>query len=189
MNKKKLPKYLTVEEMRLLFNTPYKSNTVHIMIMQLMGRCGLRISEAVCLKLEDLEKHPKYIILTVRGGKGSKDRVVPCPNDLYDMIVEHTQHHKLGTTDYLFQGIDTEHYTEGAARKMVKRYGKRAGIAKDIHPHTLRHSFAVSQLKAGVNIKNLQHMLGHEHLSTTSIYLDLTQEDMFEDFLKHPVVF
>ncbi|MDD3962237.1 MAG: tyrosine-type recombinase/integrase [Bacteroidales bacterium] len=185
---KKLPVYLTLDELRLLLSQPYRSNVQHIIIMHIMGRCGLRVSEAVNLQPKDFEKQPRIAILTVRDGKGGKDRVVPCPLDLWSMVDDYVTHHKIGYDDYLFPGIDSPHYTEDAARKMVKRYGRRAGIQKDIHPHTLRHTFAVSQIKAGVNIINVMKMLGHEHLSTTQIYLQMTQEDTIEDFLKHPVV-
>ena len=72
-------------------------------------------------------------------------------------------------------------------RAMVKRYGKRCGLEKDVHPHMLRHTFAVHCLKSGMNLRTVQKLLGHEHLTTTQIYLDVTGQDVADDFYAHPL--
>jgi integrase/recombinase XerD len=189
-----LPKYLSSDKLRILLNTPYKTQRHHILIMKLMAKCGLRNSEVVGfqnlrnpekevnipgLRVQDFDFTANQ--LTVRQGKGKKDRVVPFDANLNVELQKWIKDNDLGANDNLFD-ISTR-----AVGAFVKQYGKRAGLTEDIHPHMLRHSFAVAALKAGMNLRTLQKILGHTSLTTTQIYLDITAGDISEDYAKHPL--
>jgi integrase/recombinase XerD len=192
--KKSLPKYLSSDKLRILLGTPYKTQRHHILIMKLMARCGLRNSEVVGfqskrkpekevnipgLRVQDFDFTANQ--LTVRQGKGKKDRVVPFDDNLKLELQKWIKDNDLGHNDKLFD-ISTR-----AVGAFVKQYGKRAGLDEDIHPHMLRHSFAVAALKSGMNLRTLQKILGHTSLTTTQIYLDLTAGDISEDYRAHPL--
>jgi len=174
---KKLPKYLPAEKLRSLLNAPYKTKLDHILIMKLMAKCGLRVSEAVAVtkghfNFEDLS-------LTVRDGKGGKDRVVPFDRTLSIELQHYIEIHKLSAADKLFD-ISTR-----AVHSMVAAYGVRAGLEEKVHPHMLRHSFAVHALQSGMNLRTVQKILGHASLTTTQIYLDVTSDDIAADYTEH----
>lgn len=185
---KRIPEYLTIDELSSLLATPYKTNIQHIIIMRLMAQSGLRVSEAIRVKPKDKESFPQYAKLTIRQGKGKKDRIVPVTIELSGIIDNYIKTNDIPYVDYLFPGVRTNTITTSAVRQFVKGYGLRAGIQKDIHPHMLRHTYAVLYLKAGGNLRSLQKNLGHSSLTTTQIYLEITEDDRFEDFIKHPVV-
>jgi len=186
----RIPEYLTESELKLLIATPYKTQVQHILAMRLMAQCGLRVSEAVSVKPTMFESFPRYAKLKVRGkGRGGgKDRIVPIPLDLWNAISDYVKNNGIGYEDYLFPGVSGEFMNPGNVRQFVKAYGVRAGIVKDIHPHMLRHTFSVQFLKACGTLRTLQTILGHTSLTTTQIYLEITEEDMFDDFVKHPVI-
>ena len=71
--------------------------------------------------------------------------------------------------------------------RLVAEYGLKAGISQHVHPHMLRHSFAVHCLQAGMNLRTVQKMLGHSSLTTTQIYLDVTGDDIKQDYFEHPL--
>ena len=176
---KKLPKYLSVDEMKALLSTPYRTNTHHILMLKLAYKCGLRNNEVCYIKVSNFELKERRI--TILGGKGDVDRIIPIPIDFINDIKDYIELHKLQYNDRLFD------ITERGFYAMVKRYGKRAGIQKKINPHMLRHSFAVHRLKAGANLRSVQKSLGHSSLTTTQIYLDITEEDVITDFDTHPL--
>jgi len=118
--------------------------------------------------------------IKVIGGKGSKDRYVPIPiDDLGLLIMEYIE--KMNPEDLLFD------ISISSIDPLVKRYTKRANIKEKVWPHKLRHTFAVNALRAGWNIKELQVVLGHEHLSTTEKYLHITDEDLSTVHKRHPI--
>ena len=176
---KKLPKYLSEEEIRTLLDTPYKTNKHHILMMKLAYKCGLRNSEVCHITVKDIKFDERKV--HVFQGKGAKDRLVPMPYDLMEDLKKYIDMYKLEYNDRLFD------ITERGFGKMIERYGKRAGLDKKISPHMLRHSFAVHRLKAGASLRSVQKALGHTSLTTTQIYLDITDEDVQEDFDKHPL--
>jgi len=178
---KKLPKYLTPGEVEALLNAPYKTNRHHILMLKFGLNCGMRSHEILKVRVKDMslngEGYPRIRIL----GKGQKERIVPIPYEFAKEIEKYIQDNNLGYEDQLFD------MKPRGFRDMVKRYGVRAGLEKDIHPHILRHTYAVSCLKAGMNLRTLQKLLGHDHLSTTQIYLDVTGMDIADDFYNHPL--
>jgi len=150
-------------------------------MMKFGAKCGLRSEEIIEIVVGDFDfSDHKYPTLRIVG-KGSYERIIPIDHAFVHEIQEYIDKNNLGKQDKLFD------MTNRGFRAMVKRYGKRCGLEKDVHPHMLRHTFAVQSLKAGVNLRTLQKILGHKHLSTTQIYLDITGEDVADDFYHHPL--
>ncbi|MFO8110426.1 MAG: tyrosine-type recombinase/integrase [Thermoplasmata archaeon] len=179
---KKFPKYLSDNEVRKLLNAPPRKKTRDRLMLRILYRCGLRVSELTELKIEDIDFTEE--MLTVRGGKGNKDRIVPIDSDTLDLI----EFYKAGAVDgYLILSERGGPISTRQVERLVKRYAKEAGINKNVYPHMLRHSFAVHCLKAGMNLRSVQKMLGHSSLTTTQIYLDLTGEDIKKDYEDHPL--
>jgi len=179
---KKLPKYLKEDEVRKLLNAPKRDKIRDRLILRILYRCGLRVSELTSLKIQDINFQEGMI--TVRGGKGDKDRIVPIDDDTLDLI----QLYK-GDADegFLILSQRGEPLSTRQIERIVKKYAKKADIKKNVYPHMLRHSFAVHSLKSGMNLRSVQKMLGHSSLTTTQIYLDLTGEDLKEDYKNHPL--
>ena len=179
---KKLPKYLRLREVTKLLNAPDRTNLRDRLILRVLYRCGLRVSELCSLRIEDIDFEEGTLM--VRGGKGGKDRMVPVDDQTLDMI-----EHYIGddTHGILFMSARGGPLSTRQIERLVRDYGRKAGINQDVHPHMLRHTFAVQCLKAGMNLRTVQKMLGHSSLTTTQIYLDVTGEDIKEDYRNHPL--
>jgi len=171
-----LPKSLTREEVKRLLSVIPEGRKRDRLIVMLLYGAGLRVSELCNLKIGDVDLDRG--IITVRGGKGAKDRVIPIPASLADMI-----------RDYIASRSDDSEYVivEERRRKkgklstktvwyLLKRYGEKAGV--EVTPHRLRHSFATHMLERGVDIRAIQELLGHSNLSTTQIYTRVTVEHL-----------
>ncbi len=179
---KKLPTVLSVEEVMMLLNslnddTPY--NARNRAMIEVMYGTGLRVSELVNLKLNELHLTSKMISTT---GKGSKERIVPI-NDyaakvLRDYIVKYRPELVKNGKDnnYIFLNNQGQPLSRQSFFLILKRLSKDAGIEKEISPHTLRHSFATHLLEAGTDLRYIQEMLGHEDISTTQIYTHLSKQ-------------
>ncbi len=179
---RKLPKYLRDDEVRKLLNAPPRKKTRDRLILRILYRCGLRVSELTDLKIQDIDFEEGMI--TIRSGKGDKDRVVPVDADTLDLI----EFYKAGAEEgALILSERGDSLSTRQVERIVKKYAKKAGLKKNVYPHMLRHSFAVHCLKAGMNLRSVQKMLGHSSLTTTQIYLDLTGEDIKQDYEEHPL--
>jgi site-specific recombinase XerD len=131
----------------------------------------LRRNEVLSLKLQDIDSS-RGIIRVVQG-KGNKSREVPLPETLITQL--RAYYRKYRTRTYLFEShIPGTPYSETSMENVVKNAAAKAGIKKNVTPHTLRHSFATHMLDKGINLKRLQMILGHNSLKTTSIYLHLS---------------
>ncbi len=177
---KKLPTVLSVEEVLLLLESLNKDTPLaqrNQAMIETMYATGLRVSELVSLKLQDLHLTNKMI--SVRG-KGNKERIVPI-NDyankiLRDYILEARPKLIKPSNDqnYLFVNHLGDAISRQSFFKLIKEQCRISGITKDISPHTLRHSFATHLLEAGTDLRLIQEMLGHEDISTTQIYTHLS---------------
>ena len=167
---KTLPKYLTKTKVEEVLETAKSDNKRNFLILNTLWRTGMRNSELVKLKKKDIDTEDKRIF--IHQGKGKKDRWIPLENTLGDLLTFYSS--DMIREDTIFP------LTTAQIRNIAKRY------RGDNHmtPHTLRHSFAVYCLKNGMNIRNLQLILGHSDLATTAIYLDLIGKDVMEDYLK-----
>lgn len=179
---RKLPKYLKEDEVRKLLNAPPRNNTRDRLILRILYRCGLRVSELRDLRIEDIDLEEE--MLTVREGKGDKDRIVPVDADTLDLIDYYIDDTDKGVLILSSRGNPL---STRQMERLVKKYAEEADIEKNVYPHMLRHSFAVHCLKSGMNLRSVQKMLGHSSLTTTQIYLDLTGEDIKKDYEEHPL--
>lgn len=172
--RKKLPDVLTRAEVRALLAQPnrrYPTGLRNYTMMLLMYRTGLRVSEVVSLQPHHIDRSREHI--TVKDGKGGKDRVVPIePYVLSAVDAWLTVKAKLPSakgkpvfTTLRGGPLDTRY-----VRAMIDREAKAAGIDKHVHPHLLRHTYATELLDEGLTIREVQELLGHADVSTTMIY-------------------
>ena len=161
---KQLPTVLAKEEVLRLLNAI--KNPKHWLIIALMYSAGLRVGEVVKLKAGDLD----FIrnMGWVRQGKGNKDRPFIIADKLKVILKNHIKH--LYPHSYLFTG-QKGHITSMSIQRIVKRAAKKAKIKKNVHPHTLRHSFATHLIENNYDITAVQTLLGHSSLETTNMYL------------------
>ncbi len=156
-------------------------------IIELLFSCGLRVSELVNLKFNDVFEREKFLRIV---GKGDKERLVPISDTalheirlwLYDRNLMNV---KPGEQDYVFLNRRGAHLTRTMILIMIKRTADDAGITKTVSPHTLRHSFATELLKGGADLRAIQEMLGHENIKTTQIYTHIDITTLREEILTH----
>ena len=139
--------------------------------------CGLRLSEGIRLKVEDIDSDRGF--LTIRQSKGNKDRYVPLPEKTLQLLRQQWLEHK--NTSWLFPSVvrgtsnPEKPISKSSVQAAFRKALKAAGIHKKASVHTLRHSWATHLLEAGVNLRLIQVWLGHSTPSTTSIYTHLTK--------------
>src|SRR5574341_219475 len=141
-------------------------------LLEFLYGCGLRISEAINLKLSDLALRERFIVVM---GKGSKQRVVPMGKEaafwIKNYLVKRRAKLAKGhSQNFVFLNQHGRKLSRMGAWKILKSYVKKAGITKQVHPHTLRHSFATHLLQGGADLRTVQELLGHADISTTEIY-------------------
>jgi len=156
-------------------------------IIEVLFSCGLRVSELVNLKFQNLFVEERYLRIL---GKGSKERLVPISQRAIDELMlwnadRNAMHIKPGEEDYVFLNRRGHHLTRTMVLIMVKQYARAAGIQKTISPHTLRHSFATALLEGGADLRVIQAMLGHESIGTTEIYTHIDTSTLREEILNH----
>jgi len=187
---KKLPVYLTEEEVNKLLDlkliTPYDYRNKAM--LELLYATGLRISELVNLKINDINFNECYVRVF---GKGKKERIVPIADVAlkYLSIYINEYRNKIlnGTiSDYLFISNNLKNISRQGFFKILKKEVDRVGIKKNVSPHVLRHSFATHLLSHGANLRIIQELLGHEDISTTEIYAHLVNEKLKKDYQYHP---
>jgi len=166
-----LPTVLTRDEVKMLIESI--DNEKHKLIVKLLYSSGLRLSELVNLKVGDLELDES--IGWVRKGKGAKDRLFIISPKLVEELKEFVKERK--ESDYLFVGKRGKMSARNV-QKIVALARKKAGINKQVHVHTLRHSFATHLLESGVDIRRIQELLGHSNLNTTQIYTHVSTGEL-----------
>ncbi len=164
----KLPIVLTRNEIELLIVQP--SNTKHKLLLSVGYAAGLRVSEALSLRVRDIDFDE--LIITVRQGKGRKDRRTVLSRKLVDglrsLIAGRSE------TSYLFESERGGKLTTETASAIFRNALQKASIKKDASFHSLRHSFATHLLENGVDVRYVQELLGHANIRTTQIYTHLT---------------
>ncbi len=169
---RRLPTVLSSDELRRLFDVVAHDVKHKAMLMTLYG-AGLRISEALALKPGDIDS--QRMLIHVRLGKGSKDRMVKLSPQLLAVLRDYWRMRH--PRSWLFpQSKNPDRAMEsGTAHRIVVRAARRAGISKRVSAHTLRHSYATHLLDAGTDLRTIQLLLGHGNLKTTTIYLHVSQ--------------
>jgi integrase/recombinase XerD len=171
---KKLPTVLTKNEVTNLINAI--SNKKSKLMLSLLYACGMRVSELTNLKLNNLDFNEKTG--HIRQAKGKKDRIFNIPEFLLNQLREQMELQKRFNQIYLFSGRNNKKMSDRNLQKIVSQAAIKAGINKEVHCHTLRHSFATHLLENGVDIRKIQELLGHADLSTTQIYTHISTEEL-----------
>lgn|SRR3989338_734125 len=158
-----LPTVLSKEEVKRIIESA--NNIKHRLILKCLYGMGLRVSEIVNLKINDIDFDREVVKIAV--AKGNKQRYVMLPEELKSDFKNYMALEK--PTKYLFYGRNSK-YTIKSVQKIFEYAIKKAGIKKDASCHTLRHSFATHLLEQGIDIRYIQALLGHSRLQTTQIY-------------------
>lgn len=170
-----IPEVLTKGEiLKMIEVTP---NAKHKAIIALLYSSGIRRDELIHLQLKDIDSNRMVIRITL--GKGNKSRDVLLANNTLKILRAYYQAFHPKPIKYVFEagGKPGATYSASSIGKIVKRAANKVGIKKDIHTHTLRHSFATHMLEQGANLKLIQKLLGHASLRSTMVYLHLAKLD------------
>lgn len=179
--KRKLPVVLSKEDVSsIIANT---NNLKHKCIISLLYSAGLRRSELLNLKLEDIES--KRMLIRVQDAKGNKDRYTLLSETILKDLRLYYKEYQPKT--YLFEGQTKAQYSPNSVGKIVSSAARKAGIKIPVSPHILRHSFATHLLESGVDIRYIQLLLGHSSTKTTEIYTHVAKNSF--DFIKNPLDF
>jgi len=178
---KKLPTVLTEDEQERLLEQPnsrYPTGERNGTMLRLMLNTGLRLAEVTGLKWHDVDLTTGKLM--VRQGKGSKDRTLWVAEGDIDRLRSwrERQARQCGQCDHLFTTLEGKPLGHRYVQRMVKRYTVKAGIDKNVSPHTLRHSFATDLYRETSKIRLVQKVLGHSDLSTTMIYTHIFDEEV-----------
>ncbi|MHA7057273.1 site-specific tyrosine recombinase XerD [Aquimarina sp. M1] len=183
---RKLPDTLAIEEIDTIISQIDLSKPEgerNKAIIETLYGCGLRVSELINLKLSDLFFDEGFISVT---GKGDKQRFVPIGEvtqkyiDIYKKEIRNHLNIQKGHEDTLFLNRRGKQLTRAMIFTIVKRLVEKAGIHKNISPHTFRHSFATHLLENGADLRAIQLMLGHESITTTEIYMHIDRSHLSE---------
>jgi integrase/recombinase XerD len=187
-----LPTSLSEQDVELLLDAPEVTNALGFRdrtMLEMLYATGLRVSELVNLKFDQISFRQGVVRII---GKGSKERLVPVGEEAMSWLEQYMGQARktiLGERqcDYLFVTNRAGGMTRQAFWHIIKRYAKKAGINKDLSPHTLRHAFATHLLNHGADLRVVQLLLGHSDLSTTQIYTHIARERLKELHSKyHP---
>ena len=197
---KQLPSVMNLTEVKSILKSAYREKNTkkhdtfsfkesirNIAILELLFATGIRVSELTSLKPENVDLKSNYIKV---NGKGSKERVIQLTNNetlsalkMYKRLFNNQIYEK----DYFFINRNRSVISEQSVRFMIKKYSKKAGLKRNITPHTFRHTFATLLLEQDVDIKYIQHFLGHSSIVTTQIYTHVNKKQQKKILrTKHP---
>ncbi|MGE3531528.1 MAG: site-specific tyrosine recombinase XerD [Steroidobacteraceae bacterium] len=185
-----LPKSLTEEEVDALLDAPTTRDALgnrDRAMLEVLYATGLRVSELVNLKINQVNLNQGVLRIV---GKGDRERLIPLGEESVKWLAQFAQGARLEIllerqSEYLFPTRRGERMTRQAFWHIIKRYALKAGINKDLSPHTLRHAFATHLLNHGADLRVVQMLLGHSDLSTTQIYTHVARERMKELHAQH----
>lgn len=187
---KRLPRTLNSSEVEVLLDQPDRSTPRGLRdkaMLELLYATGLRASELVGLRLQDVNLERGYVLAV---GKGSKERTVPLGEAAMARLREYLDRARPlllsgGDTDALFVSARKRRMSRQMFWERIRLYVRKAGIRKNVSPHTLRHSFATHLLDNGADLRAVQAMLGHADISTTQIYTHVSRERLRQTHEKH----
>lgn len=186
-----LPKQLTKEQMERLLSFPAKtfSEKRTLAILHLLYASGIRVSELINLRIENVNLEERWLLAF---GKGRKQRFVPINKEACSVLKDYLELRrahfaKKNTSDEFFLNRDGKKMSRVIVWKDLAEIGRLSGITTKLHPHLLRHTFATHLLSGGADLRSLQEMLGHESLNTTQIYTHVNTQDLKRKHkLAHP---
>ena len=179
---KNLPDVLSVNDVDAILSQPDTEDKLGLRdkaLLETLYACGLRVSELINLKLSNIFFKEEIVRVL---GKGSKERLVPIGSSAIKWINEYFTRsrplleNKAKSGSFVFLNSRGTKLSRMGIWKIVDRYTKEAGIKKEVHPHTFRHSFATHLLEGGADLRAVQEMLGHSDISTTQIYTHIDRE-------------
>ncbi len=168
----KLPVVLSKKETLLIIENT--NNLKHKAILSVIYSAGLRISELIELKKNDIDS--ERMLIRIRGAKGKKDRYTILSQKVLELLREYYKQYK--PKEYLFEGQKGGKYSPESSAQFFKRALKKSKINKQATLHTLRHSFATHLLEDGIGIAHIQKLLGHKNITTTLIYTHIANESL-----------
>lgn len=184
--KKSLPNIMSVEDVTKLLDIKLDDHFSYRnkAMLELMYATGLRVSELVELKLNDVDFSDDIVRIM---GKGSKERIIPMGDFAKTYLEEYIYNHrnlmlKGNNCEYIFLNNHGKKMTRQGFFKIIKKLASDIGISTEISPHTLRHSFASHLLKYGADLRTIQELLGHSDISTTQIYTHVANEELRKNY-------
>ncbi len=183
-----IPKALKSEQVEQLLEVAEQSDLKVKAMLHILYSSGLRVTELASLKVNNFRQENGYFFLQIIG-KGNKERVTPITKKSYGFLQDYLEKEKI-KSGYIFpSNSKSGHITRQRVFQIIKELGISAGINEElISPHIIRHSFATHLLNKGMDLRNLQEMLGHSDISTTEIYTKIDDERL-KDFVTehHPL--
>ncbi len=177
----RLPRTISAADVDVLLDQPDRATNIGMRdkaMLELLYATGLRVSELVELRLNDVNLERGFLMVI---GKGSKERAVPIGEAASVHLQNYLDHGrrallKTADSDYLFISSKRMRITRQMFWERIKFYARKGGIERNVSPHTLRHSFATHLLDNGADLRSVQAMLGHSDISTTQIYTHVSKE-------------
>jgi len=188
---KKAPEIMTMGEVNNLLDQPNGDTPKEVRdkaMLELLYATGIRVSELITLKCEDVNLQMNYIVCH----HGNKERIIPFGLKARNSLLRYIESSRealvmSNKADELFVNCSGVPMSRQGFWKLIKYYSRKAGITTDITPHTLRHSFAAHLVENGADLKSVQEMLGHSDISTTQIYANMNHNHLREVYQKaHP---
>jgi integrase/recombinase XerD len=171
---KNITDYLHKDQVDKLLEMAYASNYRDYLMIRVLWRTGVRVSELLNIAPRDIEWQNNVVNIT--KGKGGKQRRVLLDNETLKMLSKYVFDLNIREDQPIF-GIKTMQ-----VERIVKKYGRMIGV--DVHPHTFRHSFAIHLVRSGMDLRRLQLLLGHSSLNVTQVYLQFKDQDIREVYEK-----
>lgn len=189
---KKMPEILSIKEVDALLKQPSKNTPKELRdksMLELLYATGMRVTELITLRMSDVNIKLEYIVCHDR----KRERMIPFGTEAKEALVRYLNQGReqlLGEendSDILYPNCSGGEMSRQGFWKLIKYYGKKAGIKSELTPHTLRHSFAAHLVENGADLKSVQKMLGHSDISTTQIYMNSGNKRVREVYAKaHP---
>jgi len=183
---KKLPNFLYYNDLEKIMEVPDQNEQIGLrdeLILELLYATGVRVSELVNIKINDIDFSEKQIRIF---GKGKKERIVLFGEKALELINKYLDTREFNS-EYLILNNRGTKITERGIRIILEKIVKKSGVKSHVSPHTMRHTFATHMLNEGANLLTVQELLGHENLKTTEIYTHVSNERLRRVYLNnHP---
>lgn len=187
----KLPSFFYEKEIEKLFECCNDGSSLskrNRALLELLYATGMRVSECANIQLQDIDFDLSTILVT---GKGKKERYVPFGSFAYDALLDYMKNERqelmaqVENHSFLFVNFRGKPLTARGIRFILNKMMEKASLTEKIHPHMLRHSFATHLLNNGADLRTVQELLGHSHLSSTQIYTHVTKDHLRKTYLNH----